>query len=246
MTVMQKNSNFRRRGTDFMPRLIKTPSGLRWVADAEWEEGNHPRDKDGKFASGAGALARAEKKAKRAEERRKLFASLQQRLANGEDPAKIVREGAKALQGTYYTELPEMGKTNVVFTMVGVRESSKYFKGRNGHFPDPYYRQAAERQLGLYENFEAILQTGARPNRGWRHQEDHHPDKEFLTITKRLPIAGKTRLATLDIWRDKAGGKAPQAHNTSTQGNPGFREKLKHWKDEAPVACVEVFSIRIE
>lgn len=229
-----------------MPRLVKVATGLRWVTDAEWREADHPRNTDGKFASGGGSLARAEKKARRAEERKKLFASLRQRLAAGEDPTTIVREGAKALQGTYSTDLPGIGKTTVAFADGAVRESAKYFKGRNSRLPEPYFKQAAERQLGLYENFETILQTGTRPERGWRHQEDHHPDKEFLTIAKRLPIAGKTRLATLDLWRNREGGKDSQAHNMSTQGNPGFRAKLKHWKDEAPTPCVEVLCVRIE
>ena len=36
-----------------MAILVKTSSGLRWVTDAEWQEVDHPRDPDGRFASGA-------------------------------------------------------------------------------------------------------------------------------------------------------------------------------------------------
>ncbi len=35
-----------------MPRLIKAATGVRWITDAEWREVDHPRDMDGKFASG--------------------------------------------------------------------------------------------------------------------------------------------------------------------------------------------------
>lgn len=234
--------------------IVKDADGIRWVKDSPDFESKHPRDKAGKFSTGRTSNAsqpNQESKTLSKEERRIRFADLRRRLALGkEDPAKIVKEGAAVLRGVYKANLPQIGNVQVSFGGAAIRESTKYFKGKNGRFPKEYFIQAAKRQLDLYENFEDILNNGIRKNNGWRNDPNHHAELEFLTIYKRMKIDGKYRLVTVDLCRpkdpvafEKTGARA---HNMSTSGNPGFRTKIKHWNDAELVPVYEVYCIRIE
>lgn len=230
--------------------VVKDTNGFFWVNDSPDFEAKHPRDKDGKFSINKTSQAGLENKPLSQAERKLRFANLHRRLADGEDPAKIVKEGASVLRGTYNVSLPQIGNAQVIFSGSAVRESTKYFKGKNCRFPKEYFIQAAKRQLALYEHFEDILDKGARKNNEWRNSPDHHAGLEFLTIYKRMKIDDKYRLATIDLCRPKGSaafeGTGARVHNMSTSGNPGFRTKLKHWNDAELVPAYEVYCIRIE
>lgn len=197
--------------------------------DADFEA-KHPRDKDGKFASGGLKTPTTS------------FSDLRQQLAEGGNPEKIVREGAKAIRGVYQCDLPGLGNSFVSVAGDFVRESGKYFHV-DGH---PNYKKIAERQLFAYEHFEEILKTGQRVG-DWRNNPKHHADLNFLVIQKILVFKGKLTKFTLDLKRsNKQTDNRAIAHNMSAKGNPGFATKMKALSlslDTAPSAW-EVIGLR--
>lgn len=83
------------------------------------------------------------------------------------------------------------------------------------------------RQLEAYEHVEELIREGKRI--GWNHSEEHHPDKDFVTIWKSAKLSGGPSIVALDAYRMSNNPKGKKtAHNMSTEGNPGFKAKKKH------------------
>lgn len=195
----------KRRGKYFVSKICG------FIRDDADFEAKHPRDKYGQFASGGLRPTVTS------------FSDLRRQLAEGGNPEKIVREGAKAIKGVYRCTLPGLGDSVVSVGSDFIRESRKYFYVA-GH---PNFKKIAERQLFAYEHFEEILKTGQRVG-DWRNNPKHHADLNFLVIQKILMFKGRLTKFTLDLKRNvEQSNNRAIAYNMSAKGNPGFATKMK-------------------
>ena len=197
-----------------------------------------PRDQNGRFATCGGASC-----VPNVREGVRLLRERLEKASTTKEYRSIAREGAALLKGLYSCSLPGMPNTAVYVGAKFVGESGKYYATEK----PSRHKELTERLLLMYEHFEDFLRTGAHSD--WVDGGERHPDSEFCTISKRLIYKSRSIRFTLDIERPKAGwkGAAGQAHNSSSEGNPGFDTKAKALnfrKDSAmPLIAVVGFSI---
>ena len=153
----------------------------------------------------------------------------------------MLGDTARKLCGTVQADLPDMGKVDVEIGSDFVRESRKYIFNPKTKRARPLseQREIASRQLEAMSHIDDLLKGGK--TNGWVHHEGHHPENDYLTLFKRFPYKGKSRIFTLDIKRPAGGSdQGVQAHNMSAEGNPGFETKVRKLgiKDAAPRVAI--------
>lgn len=220
----------KRRGKYFVSKICG------FIRDDADFEAKHPRDKYGQFASAQGVSGKVDVKAS--------IAALREKLNAGQDkPVKIAQEGARLLRGIYKSNLPEMPGALVYVSGDFVEEARKYFpKVRPAE-----RKELAEKMLFAYEHFDDLLKTGMRTP--WTNREDHHPELDFCTVSKRYVYKGLSRRFTLDISRPtQKTDEITKAYNMSNASNKGFDYKalkMGFRKDSMP-KMIEVVRLRIE
>lgn len=150
--------------------------------------------------------------------------SFNEKLEQGSEPRKVLKEAAQSLIGTYHVNLPEYGTTSVKLGSGFVKESAKYLYSREGNKNPKKRKEIAKRQLFAMSKLETILSEGIKTK--WRNTPNHHPDYDFLTAYKRMNYQNENILFSVDIRR-KREGERKEIYNSGNSKNLGFSKKLK-------------------
>lgn len=216
--------------------FVKQGGAIFLVRDYSPEQ---PRDEKGRFATSNGASDVPNVK-----EGIRLLRERLEKANTTKEYRSIARGGAALLKGLYGCSLPGMPNTAVYVGAQFVGESGKYYATEK----PSRHKELTERLLLMYEHFEDFLRTGARSD--WVGGGERHPNSEFCTISKRLVYKSRSIRFTLDIERTKADwkGAAGQAHNSSSEGNPGFDAKAKalNFRKDSAMSMIAVVGFSIE
>ena len=202
----------------------KLPSGFHWVTD---EQGKHYlTDGQSKYLEVTRKFVKGicEQKAK----------EIRQAKTN-KDVKKALQGAAKAMRGYVMRSFPGGDEAPIFIDGETVHEISKYFIGGD----TGTLRKRALKQLWAMSHIVSMIKTGtvvssngSRP--GFRHQEDHNPDKSFLIVGAKIKRTRDRKVkVTLDIMRKNRPGAKLSAYLMSFEGNVGFENKSKNLRTEA-------------
>ncbi len=232
-----------------MAILVKTSLGLCWVTDAEWKEGDHPRDKDGKFASGAGGSAPSQQSKW---ERRKRYSEYVKRELKSysregltelttERAREAVHKGMEAMKNGAHPadaiSIAILHAKGYVYRAVGRVTYQIEIGGdianesRRNVFLDPSAtpektREIAQSTIEAVGDLPGIIKFG-RFGR-WGDPASDHPGQKALTILGSFVTStGERKKATVDLLKSEETEQV-ESHNLNVEGAPTFAKKMAH------------------